>query len=252
MDKSQLQHFGLSDNESRVYLASLELGPSTVLKISQQTAIKRPTTYVAIEELTKLGLMSSFLKGKKRYFSAENPERLVDLLEGQKTELSQKEKSLNVLLPELTSLFSISGKRPQVRFFEGKEGIKSIRDDIVKSKVRETYEFTPLDKAYALFPPQAGDHREKLAKKLNRMRVIYTDSRGAVLPAKTSKLESRFVPEADFSFSTEVTIYGDRVAMVSLSETLIGVIIESQEIADTMRSIFLLAWEGAGRYTKEK
>jgi len=55
---TQLKHIGLSNNEAKVYLAMLELGPSPVLDIAAKAAINRPTTYVQIELLKKKGLVS--------------------------------------------------------------------------------------------------------------------------------------------------------------------------------------------------
>ncbi|MEY4744239.1 MAG: hypothetical protein RL272_184, partial [Candidatus Parcubacteria bacterium] len=64
----ELQKIGLSENEAKVYLAGLELGPSTAQMMAAKATVSRPTTYIMIESLIKRGLMSSFQKGKKRYF----------------------------------------------------------------------------------------------------------------------------------------------------------------------------------------
>jgi amidophosphoribosyltransferase len=53
-----LKNLGLSDNEAKVYLSMLELGPSSVLEISAKAGVNRPTTYVQIETLKKMGLVS--------------------------------------------------------------------------------------------------------------------------------------------------------------------------------------------------
>jgi len=51
----ELQKLGLSDKESKVYLASLELGPAPIAAIAKQASVNRPTTYVIIESLIKKG-----------------------------------------------------------------------------------------------------------------------------------------------------------------------------------------------------
>ena len=60
--------------------------------------------------------------------------------------------------------------------------------------------------------------------------------------------EERFLPEDKFPFSSDITIYGDKVAIASLRGKLVGVIMESKEIASTLRSMFELGWEGSARY----
>lgn len=67
-----MQKLGLTEHESKVYLAALSLGPSSASQIAEQTGIKRPTVYLALENLAKQGLMSENLAGKKRLFEAES------------------------------------------------------------------------------------------------------------------------------------------------------------------------------------
>ena len=84
MIDKDLQAVGLQEKEAKVYLAALELGKGTAQQIAIKAELKRPTTYVIMEELMRQGLVSSFYEGKKQYFVAENPERLVDILQNQK------------------------------------------------------------------------------------------------------------------------------------------------------------------------
>src|SRR4051812_25054594 len=77
---ASIEDLGLSQKEARVYLANLMLGPATVQKIADQSGIKRVTTYVILESLNNLGLVSQSTKGKKTYFVAEEPSHLRRLL----------------------------------------------------------------------------------------------------------------------------------------------------------------------------
>ena len=63
-----------------------------------------------------------------------------------------------------------------------------------------------------------------------------------------SHREIRLVPAGPFTFSNEINIYDDKVSIVSFSNDLIiGMLIESAEIANTQRAIFMMAWEFAGQ-----
>src|SRR3989344_9013680 len=126
---TQLKGLGLSENEAKVYMAMLELGPATVLEISAKAGVNRPTTYVQIESLKKMGLTSTQTKGKKQLFIAESPEQFEFMIDRQKNELEQKKEELHKLLPELTTLFNLSDSKPQVRFLEGKEGLIKMQDE---------------------------------------------------------------------------------------------------------------------------
>lgn len=43
-----LQQFGLSENEAKIYIALLSGGEMTASDISKRTQIKRPTAYLAL------------------------------------------------------------------------------------------------------------------------------------------------------------------------------------------------------------
>ena len=88
-----LKKIGLSENEAKVYLATLELGSSTAQQIAQKAELKRPTTYVQLETLMKRGLVTSFEKGPstspgqgKTMLRAEDPEHLKPIFEKENKE----------------------------------------------------------------------------------------------------------------------------------------------------------------------
>jgi len=74
----ELQDLGLSEKEARVYLAALELGQTTADKLAKHAKVNRSTTYVQLESLMKVGLMSTHEERKKTVFAPESPELLED------------------------------------------------------------------------------------------------------------------------------------------------------------------------------
>lgn len=245
MLKEQLEKIGMADKEAKVFLASLELGSNTAQEIAKKADINRATTYVIIEKLMKKGLMSSVEKGKKTYFQTEDPKRLLKLLEEQEENIKRKEEEFKKYLPELETLFNIAEEKPKVRFFEGKEGIITIQKDILRSKIDRMLEFIPLDESYEIFPPNHQDYRHQIGKTFKK--IIYSSKSNHILP-KEEFAESRPIPSEKFPFNSEIVIYGDKTAIVSLGEKLIGVIIENKGITNSLKSIFNLAWEAAEKY----
>lgn len=252
MLEKELQKLGLSDKEARVYLSSLELGPSPVQLIASKAGVNRATTYVMIESLISRGLMSSFEKGKKRFFTAEPPEQLMAILRKEEAEIKEKEKEFEEILPELKALFAGAEEKPRVKFYEGVEGLKAIQNDILKSKYDSLEEIVSLDECYRVFPPHPKDHRQMIAQKTKDIpvRVIYTSRKGKILTAKEGRRERRFIPPDKFPFATEINIYGQKAAIATCKGKLMGVIIESKEISEALRVIFNLAWEAAEKYQK--
>ena len=95
----RLAEYGLSDKESLVYLAMLELGPASVQDIAKKAGVNRATTYVMIEALKRRGLMATFEKGKKTMFVAESPDVLKKLTDQEKKAIQEKENRLQEALP---------------------------------------------------------------------------------------------------------------------------------------------------------
>jgi len=53
------------------------------------------------------------------------------------------------------------------------------------------------------------------------------------------------VPADRFLFANEINIYGNKIAIMSMQGEYLAVIIESESVARTQRTIFELAWAGA-------
>lgn len=241
---NQLKNLGLSDNEAKVYMAMLELGLATVLEISAKAGVNRPTTYVQIESLKRRGLVSTQTKGKKQLFIAESPDQLEFVIEKERQAIEQKKEELKAILPELTSLFNLAGEKPQVRFFEGKEGILKIQGEFLKSKTDFIYGISDFDSVMELFPNFSSVYSSKRAQKRIPSKLIYTSSKGSFLREADKELlrESKYVSKDKLSLGSDITIFGDKIAIMALKGKISGVIIEHKEMADSLRSVFELLW----------
>ncbi|OGD42016.1 hypothetical protein A2567_03105 [Candidatus Azambacteria bacterium RIFOXYD1_FULL_42_11] len=241
--ETEIKKLGLSDKETKVYLALLELGQVSPSEVASYSGVNRATTYVILEELKKKGLATSLEKNKKVHFVAEPPERLSHLFEIEKKQLEENFADLKKILPNLDKLYESRGERPKVRFFEGKEGVTSIRDDILKTKTKFIYQFLPLDESFRSFPQRQGDYREKMAKKLVNIRrkTIYHTVKGEVFPKKLGKSEYKFLSSPHFN--TEIIIYGNKLTMVNAMKKPIGIIVSDANITKTMMLIFEVIWK---------
>lgn len=243
--ESQLGRLGFSDKEAKVYIASLELGPTPIQKIAEKSGVKRATTYVMVESLIDRGLMSTFEKGKKTFFTAESPDRLNRILESEKNEVENRRSILEKILPGLLSLGANAEHKPRVQFYEGAEGLKSIHDDVLATTDRTLENIVSLDDAATIEvgDEHVADLREKLENKGVKVRVLYTSKQNKKLeyPAKL-QWQVRRMPYDLFPLHGELTLYGDKVAAFSYRGKIFGTIIKSKEIAQTVRVLFELAW----------
>lgn len=251
---NELKHLGLSEKEALVYLASLELGPATVQDLSHKAKVNRATTYVMIEALSARGLLSTFVRGKKRFYAPENPERLVSILRFQKQELEEKEKEFSKTLPLLLALYNAEGAKPQIRYLEGPEGLETLRQTFEKLK-GEFVQILNVDDALTAREFETGRTRHVSVLKQEKVpfRVLAVGEKINLedIP-DVGEGKMKMIPFSEFPLHGEITVRGNHVLLFSYRSTILAVVIVSKEIADSVRALFDLAWKGAQEYPTRK
>ena len=107
-----IKKLGLNENEIKVYLALLELGPSLVTKIAQKAGINRTSSYDILERLVRYNLVTyASGQGSKKEYSAMPPYNLISFLERQQKEKNKQLEKLKEKLPELRMLYKIDNKQ---------------------------------------------------------------------------------------------------------------------------------------------
>lgn len=245
--EKQLKIIGLSGNETVTYIALLELGKGTVSQISRKALLNRTTGYDVLDRLVAKKLVSISGKEPKQEYIAESPDNIEKLIAG---ELERRQNELNEarqIIPELKSMHNVSG-RPQIRFYEGKDGLEQVYEDTLNSH-ESIRAYASVDDVHAALPGYFPNYYKRRAEKGIHIRAIFTDNpegRELSVYDKEEKRESVFIPEEKFGFHPEINIYDNKVMIASWREKL-GIIIESAEIADAMKKIYELAWAEARR-----
>lgn len=232
--------FGFTDSTSKLYAASLEIGPSSVIDLAKKINVSRMTAYTIIENLTKEGLMSTVQKGKKTLYSAESPEQLRLFMQRRMKSMQQSVKEMEDTIAELHLLQK--GDRPVVKMFEGKEGFQTILQDLINSKSKKIYEIANVDAVKTMFSDQElASFKAELSSRGIQGRAIYSSQDPKIQPRKSAQL--KIIKSKEIQFSGDVLIYENRVALMTFRGKVIGVLIESEELAQTMRAVFEMAWE---------
>lgn len=251
----ELTHLGLTEKEASVYLAAAELGPSVAQDIAKKAKVNRATTYVMIDTLKTRGLMSSYSKGKKKYFVAESPERLLGMIRLQRQELESREEEFARIMPQLAALYNVEGAKPQVRFLEGVEGMKTIREEMHAVK-GEIIQLMPFDDVQDYFSRiMEADYERKSKKDLEKINapvrsLVVVENEASIknIPDFGKGVTMRILPADKFKIHGEIDVRGDRIVMFSYKSSLVAIVIVSQILADSMRVMFNLAWEAAKEY----
>ncbi len=232
-----LINLGFSQNESAVYLASLEAGIAAAQDIADKAQLKRTTTYSVLEALVKRGfILKTQKEGKNRYI-AENPKNLVEIFK-------RYQQDLHKALPELSALYNAKQIKPKVLFFEGKPGIKKIYYDTIEEKPEVILEWNTSE-MFRMFPGFPEEYLNMRRQYNIRAKRIAPADKNWAQRKKNDKEDmstTKLLPSEDFNIPVEINIYNNKVAFMSYGDE-VGLIIESKVIADAMRIIYNLFWK---------
>lgn len=244
----ELETLGLSQSEAKVYLAGLKLGPATAQQIAAKALTSRPTAYGMIESLTDKGLMSSYIKGKKKLFMSADPQQLTYIVAHLKREALEKEMAVGKIVDELGKLVDEEKSATTVRILEGNEGTAEIQRDILESDAKEAFELVNRDDVRKFIPPmRKGDIREKLVLKL-KANSMYVTAHGKGTDYQRppgAEGESRYLDGKKYPVRHEVLIYGDRICLVSFDPKKVAIIIRDPGLAQTLKTMYKALWDKA-------
>lgn len=239
-----LEKIGLNEKEASVYLALLELGSASVLSIARKAGIKRPTTYLILDDLQAKGLVSEVPQSKKALYTAESPDRLTN-------ELNKKEELLKRFLPNLLALHNAKKEKPQVLLFQGKEGVREVYRKIFAVDAVDF--FGTIQEVYKIDPEGLQDYLRKLKTNKIQVREILSRSKDdmeyADMVQGLPNDKVCFVPEG-MGFPTDSAIFGDSIVFFSFRPQIFAVMITSREVAQSMRTLFELAWRSSEPYKR--
>ncbi len=245
----ELQDIGLAEKEARVYLAALEIGRATADQLAKQAKIVRSTTYVQLESLMKKGLMSTYEEGKKTYFAPESPEYLKRIFELKKKEFEVRERELNDFLPGLIEQFEGAGERPIVRFFDGKEGIASLREEALNTKDKTLRVLSSNDALNNVFSEdERAAYSQRRSAKGVTTKLLYTRVDGKIEGEPRPHTERAYLKPEALPLATDIVIFDDCVGIMTLKGKLLGVLIKSKEVRESMVSIFNFLWTLAEKH----
>ncbi len=239
-----LREVGLSPNEARVYEALLQIGQTSVQKISLKAKVHRRNSYDSLAKLLEKGLVSEvFVKGEKN-FKAINPERLLALLK-------EKEEKIEKVLKEMKTKYKAVEEKEEAYVYKGIEGMKNYLQLILEQK--ETVYFIGakgmwLDPRLKHFLPHFQRERKRLGIKFKH---IFDYEVKDQLPEilKFVGKPYKFLPQ-NYSGPTMIDIFGDYVVTFissgevgKLPDEPIQFVMKNRRLANGYRKFFDFIWD---------
>ena len=237
---NSLIELGLAENEASVYLTSLSLGATTILRLSKHSEVKRTTVYEIVDSLEKKGLMKKEIHGLKTLYSPEHPERLENTLESKRILLTR-------VLPELEGKFHLKSTESAIKYYEGLTAIKNLYDDVLKDlkpndfyyAVSNTTEWQGIESDYFM-----RNHVEKRVNMGLKINLLFVDGEVA---QKRKQFERNFNEEIrllpkDANIHVDMVITPHKLVIFQLHEPMVALVVENQSMIAVQKALFELLW----------
>jgi sugar-specific transcriptional regulator TrmB len=240
-----LKSFGLNEKEAKVYLALLQLGKTTAYAVSLRSGLKKPTTYVILEQLIKKGFAFRIPRERKHLFFAESPDKCFAIAR-EKMSLAQES------LPELMAAKKGEAEKVNISHFEGIDGIKEIYQKLIDSLKKNP----ELERSVVGFYAHTKDTPEDLKKywieladefkqnKITRKGLTPKDEslQWYFKNAKDLGFDLVGLPTDEYNSSVSFEIYDKFVQIIS-HRHLQGTLIENRDVAIALKQIFDMMWK---------
>lgn len=233
-----LENTGLTQKESAVYLALLEIGQTSIASLSLKTSIKRPTCYLIIDELIKKGLATSVPVGRKTLYVPGHPNKIVERAQ-------ESLSSAKNIVSGLQEIMTKRSDRPKLRVFQGKSGIQAIYEEILVvgkdlyyiASVKDLVESAGEEYLDSFIRRRIGKGMKSFSIRMESTEIV-RDNYG---DQPENLRIVRYAPET-FDTPYSIFIFGDNVAFISREADSFGFLVESRDLSKTIKSMFDSIW----------
>lgn len=234
----KLKEIGLTEGEAKVYLALLS-GEATRVGLVRKANISPSIVYEVLEKLIRKGLASSIDIEGKKYFYANDPAILLELLEEKKIKIRK-------LIPLLER--QKIKTTPLVKFYKGFQGLKSMLKEVEieefqKNKTKEWLAIGVTGYKKELFNRLWMYWHTKIRPKYKvKAKFIFSEKEtsyfNSLKRAPLGKIKSIPIPP-----STCITIVGKSVLIMKYKEEPSFILIKNEDVAESFRGIFEFLWK---------
>lgn len=240
-----LQTIGLTQSEAKSYLAILEQGKTTVSAIARVTKMNRRNVYDVLNTLLDKGLTFSIIGEKETLYAGVEPEKLLEMIQS-------KENALNLVLPELQTMFSREHIQEKAVMYQGIEGFKqymqdvlTVGEDVRSMAVKAGWKSSELGDFTEWF------EQERIKRKIKSYNLFEYEMKPVIEEKKPTYLlysENRFLPK-EYSTNSAFDVFGDYV--VTHTDVYIErfdpnvkiYVMINRNLADAFRTWFQFMWD---------
>lgn len=242
-----LSKAGLTQEQSKVYLFLIENGMTNAKVISSRTKIGRTLTYKILDQLIVLELVEKRdSAGKVSLFVPLHPQKIKDRLNDLINQSKIASDNLSAIFGSVVSQYNILLGKPNVRYYEGVDGIKEIYTDILDTgKDILIISSSAKDNRCEILPLIRDQIKKQVERNIHVKAITQIVEHEIATPTNDdfkNLITRKQINQEKLSIPSQIIIWGDKVAITNFKESIITVIIDSKYIRDTFSVLFDFIW----------
>lgn len=243
---SLLKPFGLSPEESLVYLTLLEKGNLSALSISRLVHLARTKVYRLLDSLITKGLVATQTSTSGFKFIANHPSQLELLLSDREQQLISLKSSLPNLISTLETTANSSPSISKILYYQGTKGLSQVNWNLLNAHGQFfSYEVVTAES----YMPHA--EAENLRKHLSEKKITVTTITNQTsfkpftdISEIINYWQISYIPKEILNITTDIFIYNNVYAVCNYLDNgdIFCFEIYNQRLADFQKQIFQNFW----------
>ncbi len=246
MNINILQEIGLTRGETKVYLALLHLGTTKTGPLAKKAEVSSSKIYKILDRLEKKGLVGHVIKGKIKYFTAMESNRILEYMEEKEKQFQAKKDIVKKLLPQLELERKAAKEKTEAFIFHGFKAISNFYRNILDELgFGETYYV--LGAYYGKNISGVREffynyHTQRTKRNIYVKMLANYETKDNLEKPTFKKANIRFLPQY---LMTDMTIvfYKNKSFIFFLTKDPTSFLIESKEVASSFQSYFETLWK---------
>lgn len=246
MEIKVLEEIGLTEGETKVYLALLRLGTTKTGPLTKKAEVSSSKIYKILDRLEKKGLVGHAIKGKIKYFTAMEFNRILEYMEEKEKQLQAKKEMVKKLLPQLELERKTAKEKTEALIFHGFKAISNFYRNILDElKAGETYYVLGAYYGENLLGVReffSNYHMQRAKKNIHVKMLANYETKDNLEKSTFKKAHIHFLPQY-FMANMTIVFYNNKSFIFFLTKDPTGFLIESQEVAGSFQSYFDTLWK---------
>lgn len=230
----------LNEKQAKVYLALLQLGQASVSHVATEAELKRPITYIILEELVGLGYAQTVPGAKKTLtYAACDPNSMA-------SELERTAQDFKEMLPYLRGMQRKAGK-PYVTYYSGSQGSKRAFAQI--RRPGEARYALSIQEALLFIPEEVARWKRAYlsgnARPGGRHLLADTEADRAYGTAISKAGQSVRYISQEQGLGIDLVLTDNMVFLATFDDIIHVTVIESEKLYHSLCVLYDLAWKQA-------